>query len=310
MDRVVAFVRTKRSKQALRKEMQRKKQQDNGRRQINLSVPDNDRSRATMRGAAIAIEDEVSHQAIESLLDNERLRPLVVGVAARPELHETIDLIQQGQATTTSLNAARLVIGDPDLAALVERATATSRMREAMEMAAANPEFVFFGRNAATERSLPGGSLKIVAARAPRTLRGRQGAKQKGPWQRLRGLGEAGGPAGSVPVARPQEGGMRRGAEAGFTTHELMAKSGHKSLAEVQRYTEAANKKKLADSGAAKLREAAAMAPKRITDQSANAAYTNIEARLHKHEPKPLKTKRWQNEMARHSEQNYKLACD
>ncbi len=95
-----------------------------------------------------------------------------------------------------------------------------------------------------------------------------------------------------------KKGGMRRGAEAGFTTHELMAKSGHKSLAEVQRYTEVANKKKLADSGAAKLREAAAKALKRITDQRANATYTNIEARLHKHEPKPLKTTRWKNEMA------------
>ncbi|MDE5452705.1 tyrosine-type recombinase/integrase [Bradyrhizobium sp. CSA112] len=79
-----------------------------------------------------------------------------------------------------------------------------------------------------------------------------------------------------------KKGGMRRGAEAGFTTHELMAKSGHKSLAEVQRYTEAANKKKLADSGAAKMREAVAKVPKRITDQSANATYTNIETQLHK----------------------------
>jgi len=35
-----------------------------------------------------------------------------------------------------------------------------------------------------------------------------------------------------------------------------MATSGHKSLAEVQRYTEAANKKKLANSGAAKMAEA------------------------------------------------------
>lgn len=154
MDRVVAFIRTKRSKEALRQEKHRKKLKGGGKRQINLNVPDDDRSRATMRGAAIAIEDEVSHQAIELLLANEPLRPLIVGVAARPELHETIDLIQQQQATTNSLNAAKLVIVDPGLAALVERATATSRVREAMEVAAANPEFVFFGRNAATERSL------------------------------------------------------------------------------------------------------------------------------------------------------------
>lgn len=154
MKRAVAYIRTKRSKEARRKEKQRKKQHDNGTRQINLDVPNNDRSRATMRGAAIAIKDEVSHQAIELLLANERLRPLIVGVAARPELHETIDLIQHRQATARSLDAVRLVISDPDLAALVERATATNRVREAMEVAAANPEFVFFGRNAATERSL------------------------------------------------------------------------------------------------------------------------------------------------------------
>ncbi|XIA65116.1 hypothetical protein ACFIOY_01235 [Bradyrhizobium sp. TZ2] len=47
-----------------------------------------------------------------------------------------------------------------------------------------------------------------------------------------------------------KKGGMRRGAEARLTTHELMAKSGHKSLAEVQRYTDATNKKLLAESGA------------------------------------------------------------
>jgi len=47
---------------------------------------------------------------------------------------------------------------------------------------------------------------------------------------------------------------MRRIAEAGGTAHELMAISGHKTLAEVQRYTKDADRKKLADSGMAKLR--------------------------------------------------------
>jgi hypothetical protein len=154
MDRVVAFVRTKRSKEALRKEKHRKKQQDGGKRQINLSVPDNDRSRTTIRSAAVAIEDEVAHQAFELLLANEDLRPLIVGAAARPELREIVDLIQQRPATPNALNAARLVITDPAIAELVDRATMTGRVREAMELAAANPEFAFFGRNAATERSL------------------------------------------------------------------------------------------------------------------------------------------------------------
>jgi hypothetical protein len=64
-----------------------------------------------------------------------------------------------------------------------------------------------------------------------------------------------------------KKGGMRRGAEARLSTHELMAKSGHVTLAEVQRYTDAANKKMLADSGAEKEREARAKTPKLITKQ-------------------------------------------
>jgi hypothetical protein len=45
---------------------------------------------------------------------------------------------------------------------------------------------------------------------------------------------------------------MRRLAEAGDTTHELMAISGHRTLSEVQRYTADADRKKLADSGVKK----------------------------------------------------------
>ncbi len=49
-----------------------------------------------------------------------------------------------------------------------------------------------------------------------------------------------------------KKGGMRRLAEAGNTTHELMAISGHKTLTEVQRYTDDADRKLLAESGMAK----------------------------------------------------------
>jgi len=81
-----------------------------------------------------------------------------------------------------------------------------------------------------------------------------------------------------------KKGGMRRRAERGYTTHELMALSGHKTLTEVQRYTDAADKRRLADSGAAK--DAAARG------QSENIDYTNAAAQLHKHAAKLLKTKR------------------
>ncbi len=77
-----------------------------------------------------------------------------------------------------------------------------------------------------------------------------------------------------------KKGGMRRLAEAGGTAHELMAISGHKTLAEVQRYTKDADRKKLADSGIAKLR-----------GQSENSNVTNIEPVLHKQAPNLLKTR-------------------
>jgi integrase len=51
-----------------------------------------------------------------------------------------------------------------------------------------------------------------------------------------------------------KKGGMRRLAEDGATTHELMAISGHRTLSEIQRYTEDANRKLLADTAMAKKR--------------------------------------------------------
>jgi integrase len=51
-----------------------------------------------------------------------------------------------------------------------------------------------------------------------------------------------------------KKGGMRRLAEDGATTHELMAMSGHKTLSEVQRYTDDADRQRLADQAVAKKR--------------------------------------------------------
>jgi integrase len=77
-----------------------------------------------------------------------------------------------------------------------------------------------------------------------------------------------------------KKGGMRRLAEAGGTAHELMAFSGHKTLTEVQRYTTAADRKRLADAAMVKLR-----------DQSKNADYTNTAPSLHKQTSKALKVR-------------------
>ncbi|WP_256470148.1 tyrosine-type recombinase/integrase [Bradyrhizobium sp. 157] len=44
-------------------------------------------------------------------------------------------------------------------------------------------------------------------------------------------------------------------AERGATAHEIMAITGHQSLEEVERYTRAAQRRRLADSGMEKLRK-------------------------------------------------------
>ena len=77
-----------------------------------------------------------------------------------------------------------------------------------------------------------------------------------------------------------KKGGMRRLAEAGNTTHELMAISGHRTLSEVQRYTEDADRKRLADTGMAKMR-----------GQSENTSVANLGTRSGKPRSKPLKGK-------------------
>ena len=76
-----------------------------------------------------------------------------------------------------------------------------------------------------------------------------------------------------------KKGGMRRLAEDGATTHELMAVSGHLSLSEVQRYTADADRERLADQVMAKKRQS----------ETKNSDVTNYEAPLHKQRPKSLK---------------------
>jgi integrase len=74
--------------------------------------------------------------------------------------------------------------------------------------------------------------------------------------------------------------GMRRRAERDNTVHELMAFSGHKTLAMVKLYTDAADKKKLADSGFAKAQRT-----------KSDDGYTNIHPTAHKHAKKANKIK-------------------
>jgi hypothetical protein len=73
---------------------------------------------------------------------------------------------------------------------------------------------------------------------------------------------------------------MRRWAEAGGTAHELMAFSGHRTLSQVQHYTSAADKKRLADSGFAKMQRT-----------KGHGTYTNTATQLHKWRQKTNKIK-------------------
>lgn len=73
---------------------------------------------------------------------------------------------------------------------------------------------------------------------------------------------------------------MRRLAEDSTTTHELMAISGHRTLSEVQRYTEDADRKRLAESGMAKHR-----------GQKTNTTVSNLGAESVKPASKSLKAK-------------------
>jgi integrase len=67
--------------------------------------------------------------------------------------------------------------------------------------------------------------------------------------------------------------GATRLAEAGATDHEIMAWGGWKTLAEVKRYTEAANRKRMALQGAAKLKTRTELAnlETRLANQSENS---------------------------------------
>lgn len=73
-----------------------------------------------------------------------------------------------------------------------------------------------------------------------------------------------------------KKGGMRRGAEKGLTTHELMSISGHRTLSEVQRYTDAADASALAQSAMAKMQGE----NKTGTSKVANARPQSVKRRL------------------------------
>lgn len=159
LDRIAAFVRNERSKESVRKSRQRKKQADGGKRQMNIVVPDEERARTTMRSAASVIGDEVAHRAVEAILADESLRPLVAKIADRPALREIVELSER---STDVLEMARLVADQPDMMPLLRRVAATSRLRRLIDLALGNPGFVVLGQKLATSTDLCVGVARIL----------------------------------------------------------------------------------------------------------------------------------------------------
>jgi hypothetical protein len=149
MDRITAYARNPQSKEAVRKEKQRKRQRETGKRQINIVLPDTERSRATIRAAASAIEEEVTHQAFEALLRDEGLSSLVATVAGQPALRNIIELSGRLECAGV-LDAVKLVIERSDIAALLTRVSASAETYDLVESAVAHPQFVALGQQLAT----------------------------------------------------------------------------------------------------------------------------------------------------------------
>jgi hypothetical protein len=154
MERTVAFIRMAKSKAALRQAKRRAKQKAANLCQMNIEVPDNDRARATMYAAASELKDDVAHEAFEVILANKAIRPVLIDLAVRPELSELVDLCHKHTAAADLLELLKLIETRPDLAALLGHMATSPRVNDAVMIATTHPEFVFFGRNAATQNTL------------------------------------------------------------------------------------------------------------------------------------------------------------
>jgi hypothetical protein len=75
-----------------------------------------------------------------------------------------------------------------------------------------------------------------------------------------------------------KKGGMRRAAEAGLSAHQLGSLSGHKTIAMLQLYCDAADREKLAEDATAQL----------LRSRSALEVTQTPADQLHKRQPRPL----------------------
>ncbi|UYO54617.1 hypothetical protein [Rhodopseudomonas palustris] len=149
MKRVVAFVRQDRSKEAQRQARRREKMRGN-KRQINVEVADDDRSRATVRATAAGIRDEICHDAIEAVLANDELRPIVVDLNQHRELREIVESCRRS-ATPDLVEVVKVVAEQASVRRLVRNVGGSRRKQATVEAALANPAYVRLGQILATQ---------------------------------------------------------------------------------------------------------------------------------------------------------------
>lgn len=149
MKRVVAFVRQDRSKDAQRQARRREKMRGN-KRQINVEVADDDRSRATVRATAAGIRDEICHNAIEAVLASDELRPIVVDLNQHRELKEIVESCRRS-ATADLVEVVKVVAEQASVRRLVRNVGGSRRKQATVEAALANPVYVRLGQILATQ---------------------------------------------------------------------------------------------------------------------------------------------------------------
>lgn len=175
IDCVVAYMRRERSKEAKRQAKHRDKLRGK-KRQINVVVADDERSRATVRAAAAAIEDETCHQAVEALLANEDLRPIVVDVATRGELKDILNVART--ATSSLLEVVKTVSERPDVELLVKKIVGSRRRRTTVDAALTHPAYVRLGEVVATQSGFCGWlARRILGVRQRNPAPGGSGGK-------------------------------------------------------------------------------------------------------------------------------------
>lgn len=137
--KIAAFMRTRQSKDALRKKEERKKLAEKG--QCVLTMTARDKDREILRSAASSmIEDDSVSPAVAEILANAKLRSLLVDMAKNAELHEAVMLVWRNPKYATIaralsarpelLNSLRLILEQPKIVKVGRAVLATSGLRQ------------------------------------------------------------------------------------------------------------------------------------------------------------------------------------